>query len=439
MLPVLATGEFLALEAEIQTLTQVRERLVTAGGFDMRIAMEADALMGSSDLTRLAFERRHKSEKLRVALEGIGARIWEAIKAFFKKIGEWIRKAIDFLFGKRGVSEEKVKEFEQTAEEFEAGMNEFNDGLQQMTREVHADNTTDDLLKEAIASFESGMSGPIKAVISGGPGVLSPYNKAVLHLVIRMRDDPVQMVGKRLRYMEEWLEKAWQVASKYDADVDGLSSPSNSETVTDAINHLKKVNDAAIRADYSHDVGRGLLSDPELVKEEIKTIGDIRSSPPSNASGSLRGNVKIVTRRIAEILEDAYVKLGGNLDKTLAEFKRLGANFDKFKDRLENKLKEAQADQQHAAREKVVNLLMDGCRKFAEEVQLITAALMTITTHYRDSLDAVLALQKMLIETFGKALSHTDVKGTKFAAGLEEKLGRAKAAHAEAQKIRASI
>jgi hypothetical protein len=112
--------DLVSLESQIQTLEGLRDRLVTTGTFDTRIALEADALDGSSNMARLVFSGSSRDRKLGLAIEGIGRSIWEAIKKIYSKIADYFKRLWNWLTAKEkaGPTEAQAEEAHKAAEEF---------------------------------------------------------------------------------------------------------------------------------------------------------------------------------------------------------------------------------------------------------------------------------------------------------------------------------
>lgn len=152
--------DLLSLEAQILTLEGLRDRLVTTGMFDTRIALEADALDGSSNMARLVFSGSPRDRKLELALEGIGRSIWEAIKKIYSKIADYFKRLWNWLTAK-----EKARPTEAQAEEAHKAAEEF----------VQA---TDEILRGSGGSHQQSEKAPPESSGHAGQGESAPHKPA---------------------------------------------------------------------------------------------------------------------------------------------------------------------------------------------------------------------------------------------------------------------
>jgi hypothetical protein len=200
--------ELLALESQMDALSSVRDQLMRSGSLSTTIALEADAAQGGSHYASLQFSGATKSERTRVALEGIVSTVWDTIKKLVRKAIEMIKRFIGWLKGDgKKFDEEHLRAVEDLGKKLADGVERLAKILQtEHLRQRYEENLYSKLMADSPAQT--------RAVLDTN----SEYSKAMVSLSQSFdKGDYTDIIEKGVASLVAWYEKETKRAEEMDA------------------------------------------------------------------------------------------------------------------------------------------------------------------------------------------------------------------------------
>jgi hypothetical protein len=403
----LTEGNLLALEDQIDVLVGLRAELLRTGSLETNLALEADARLGSDEYAKLRFSGKQRLEKTQIALESMAAKIWEALKGFFRKIVEYIRKAIQwFMDRKQDLSEQQVHDAGVSAKSFADTANDLQASLGQLKRKNIATEDAsagfetrkpaailDEKIKELNPELDKKLSWPEALVIYS-----TDYASSVERLADSFaRKNPVEQLTSKAEKMERWFETAIARARKIDEVSDDGDRKSAAEAFTKELdqNLDESVNDFWV--DHGKDLAR-----------DVTDIANLRDSKTNAAlHRELPEHINSLTVMIMRLgINFNHIKnVIGRAKSSVQELRKLEVVFTKFIKRIEDLERNLKVDKPHEAQSLVMKRLMTEAHAVIGQIRTIAQGLMLFPQFFNDSLGALVHLQKHVIEIYQKTIA----------------------------------
>jgi hypothetical protein len=203
-----SSEEFLALESHLEALFRVRQQLLKDGALSTTVALEADAASGGSQYALLQFSAATKSEKTRIALEGIVSTVWETIKKLLKKALDLIKRFLAWL---RGDGKKFDEAHLRQVDELGKKLGDAVEGLTKILQSAHLRERYEEALYSALMGD---LPAHARAILDAN----SEYSKAVMSLSQAFdKGDYTDIIEKGVASLVAWYEKETKRAEEMDA------------------------------------------------------------------------------------------------------------------------------------------------------------------------------------------------------------------------------
>ncbi|SAK58972.1 hypothetical protein AWB81_01774 [Caballeronia arationis] len=179
-----------------------------SGTLTTGIALEADSVLGGSHFASLQFSGGTKSERTRVALEGIVSTVWDTIRKLIRKSVEMIKRFIGWLRGDgKQFDEAHLSAVEEQGRKLADGIERLAQILQtEHLRQRYEENLYSKLMADSPAQT--------RAILDAN----SEYSKAMVSLSQSFdKGDYTEIIEKGVASLVAWYEKESKRAEAMDA------------------------------------------------------------------------------------------------------------------------------------------------------------------------------------------------------------------------------
>jgi hypothetical protein len=410
--------ELVALESHIQSIFALGVTL-KEDGLTTSFALEADRLtdVGASTFAELRFGTQTQSEKLQLAMESIVDSIWEHIKAFFKKLVEYVKKAWAWLTKQEAdLTESKITEAADASKQFAAEAETVVAEIKKAPRKKRGKKTeevaTEDAnlgdhggsmamlnskAEEGAEAFQKSLTQPEKLILFSESYVTDMEGLAKRFA----RQNPIQQLTSKYQRMNESLEKILNEAKQIDAHEDFSERRTGLEQFKESLANTFK------SFDSSHDdIAKAL--DEDIVKFHGARKGSEHEAHESDALAHPDRLIGLISQRQSAFL--VIREVVGQVKFTLDELKKVQGVFEELVKKIES-IEANNTSKHHEAQSYAAQCLLTEAHAAIGQIRSISQGIAIFPLYFNDTHAALGKLQKHVLNIFGstvKAMMDTD-------------------------------